>query len=66
MEGQTFHDPVADAALFGALRRNLARNIKLVELDMHINDPEFAEAMAGELLANMAAAGRRVSAEDSA
>jgi uncharacterized protein (UPF0261 family) len=44
--GQPFHDPKADAALFGAIRdgwRN-ARNRKLIELDLNINDPAFAEA----------------------
>jgi uncharacterized protein (UPF0261 family) len=49
-EGQPFDDPVARAALFDSLRRNHG-NAKLIELDCHINDPEFAEAAARELLA---------------
>jgi uncharacterized protein (UPF0261 family) len=45
-EGQPFHDPAADAALFEAIRKGWKRgkNRKLVELDLHINDPAFAEA----------------------
>ncbi|HEY6056621.1 MAG TPA: Tm-1-like ATP-binding domain-containing protein [Candidatus Limnocylindrales bacterium] len=51
-EGMPFHDPAADAALFGALRKDLDRaKVELVELDMHINDPAFADAMADRLLA---------------
>ena len=49
--GQPFHDPEADAALFGALRSALAPRIKLVEVDAHINDDAFADACARELLA---------------
>lgn len=45
--GQPFHDPAADAALFGAIRAGWqpAPNRELIELDRHINDPEFAEAL---------------------
>jgi uncharacterized protein (UPF0261 family) len=45
-EGQPFHDPAADAALFEAIRSGWrrAKNRKLVELDLHINDPAFAGA----------------------
>jgi uncharacterized protein (UPF0261 family) len=52
-EGQTFHDPAADAALFDAVRRNVNERVKVVELDLHINDPAFADAIAENLLANM-------------
>jgi uncharacterized protein (UPF0261 family) len=48
-EGQVFHDPVADEALFGALREHLDPEIDLRELDLDINDPAFAEAMADRL-----------------
>ena len=55
-EGQPFHDPVADQALFDALRRNLDRSkVDLVELDNNINDPAFADAVADRLLAMIAA-----------
>lgn len=50
-EGQPFYLPEADAALFDALRRNIRPPVELIELDMHINDPEYAEAMADRLLA---------------
>ena len=53
--GQPFHDPAADQALFDALRRHLdTRTVELVELDLDINDPAFAEAMASRLLAMLA------------
>jgi uncharacterized protein (UPF0261 family) len=48
--GKPFYDPVADKSLFDALRANVGPNVKLVELDWHINDPEFAEAIADEFL----------------
>jgi uncharacterized protein (UPF0261 family) len=51
--GQTFHDPAADAALFAAVRDNVAANVKVIELDLHVNDPEFADAIADQLLANI-------------
>jgi uncharacterized protein (UPF0261 family) len=49
-EGQPFYLPAADAALFNALRENIRPPVELVELDLHINDPEFAAAMADRLL----------------
>ena len=45
-DGQPFHDPDADAALFGALRAGLAPTVEVHELDQHINEPQFAVAMA--------------------
>ena len=52
VEGMPFHDPVADAALFGAIRAHLDRSkVELVELDMAINDPAFADAMVDRLQA---------------
>ncbi len=50
-EGQPFHAPEADAALFEALRQNVdPARVELVELDLHINDDQFAEALASRLL----------------
>jgi uncharacterized protein (UPF0261 family) len=49
-EGQPFYLPEADAALFESLRRNVRPPAEVVELDMHINDAEFATAMAERLL----------------
>lgn len=45
--GQPFHDPEADRALFDTIRSGwqAAPNRRLVELDLHINDPEFAAAL---------------------
>jgi len=51
--GQKFNDPVADLALFDAIKSNLRKDIAVVEMDCRINDPEFAEACAGELLKHM-------------
>ncbi len=48
-EGQPFHDPKADEALFGALRENLSESVDVRELDTDINDPEFARAAAERL-----------------
>jgi uncharacterized protein (UPF0261 family) len=48
-EGQPFHDPEADEALFAALREHLGDNVELHELDCNVNDPEFATAMAEKL-----------------
>ena len=48
-EGGPFHDPAADEALFGALRENLGESVELHELDLDVNDPAFAEAMADRL-----------------
>jgi uncharacterized protein (UPF0261 family) len=44
--GKAFFDPEADAALFQAIRENLAPHVALLELDLHINDPAFARAVA--------------------
>lgn len=50
IEGGPFHDPAADSACFEALRRNLSPKVQLEDLDLHINDPAFAEAMANRLI----------------
>ena len=49
-DNQPFHLPEADRALFEALRQNVRAPVELVELDLHINDPAFAAAMAERLL----------------
>jgi uncharacterized protein (UPF0261 family) len=49
-EGQPFWWPEADEALFQSLRNWVGPQVKLVELDLHINDPEFARAAADMLL----------------
>jgi uncharacterized protein (UPF0261 family) len=51
VEGMPFYDPAADKALFDALRKHLDRSkVDLVELDMPINDPAFADAMVDRLI----------------
>jgi uncharacterized protein (UPF0261 family) len=49
-EGEPFWWPEADAALFQSLRNWMAPQVELAELDLHINDPAFAEAAAHTLL----------------
>jgi uncharacterized protein (UPF0261 family) len=49
-KGQPFHDPKADAALFEAIRADLDKRIPLIELDVAINEPAFADACSKELL----------------
>ena len=49
-EGQPFHDPEADEALFSTLREELdTSTVEVHELDLDVNDPEFALAMANRL-----------------
>ncbi|MGB7859661.1 MAG: Tm-1-like ATP-binding domain-containing protein [Acidimicrobiia bacterium] len=45
--GMPFHDVEADAALFGAIEETFEEtdNHKLIKLDNHVNDQEFADAM---------------------
>jgi uncharacterized protein (UPF0261 family) len=52
-EGQPFYDPEADAALFSAIRNTVKAPVELDEYDLHINDPEFAVALANRLLRAM-------------
>lgn len=52
-EGQPFWWPEADAALFQSLRNWIGPQVRLIELDRHINDPEFAEMAAQTLLEMM-------------
>jgi uncharacterized protein (UPF0261 family) len=46
VEGGAFFDPVADAALFGAIDETLVQTDRrrLLKLPLHINDPRFAAA----------------------
>jgi uncharacterized protein (UPF0261 family) len=55
--GQPFDDPVARTALFAAIRENCGA-VSVTELDCHINDPQFAEAMAKSLMVAINAPGR--------
>ncbi|MGH7713747.1 MAG: Tm-1-like ATP-binding domain-containing protein, partial [Gemmatimonadaceae bacterium] len=53
-EGQPFYNPAANAALFAALRSSVGPHVRVRELDLHINDPNFARALADELLSLLA------------
>lgn len=48
--GGDFWNPEADAACFDAVRRNLRPDIRVIEADRNINDPEFADLAVGEFL----------------
>jgi uncharacterized protein (UPF0261 family) len=50
-EGQAFWWPQADRALFQSIRNWAGPQVKLIELDSHINDAAFARAAADTLLA---------------
>jgi len=50
-EGQPFWWPEADQALFQSIRNWIGPQVKLIELDLHINEPEFARIAAETLLA---------------
>jgi uncharacterized protein (UPF0261 family) len=49
-EGQPFHDPVADGALFEELERSIhhSSDRQVKRLPLHINDPAFAAALVEE------------------
>lgn len=50
--GFPFFDPEADAALFDAIETGLkgSPNVRVIKLDLHINDPQFADASVNELI----------------
>lgn len=52
-EGQPFWWPEADAALFQSLRNWISPQVRLIELDRHINDAAFAETAVRTLLEMM-------------
>jgi uncharacterized protein (UPF0261 family) len=54
-EGQPFWWPEADNALFQSLRHWMSPHVRLIELDLHVNDPAFAQAAASTLLEMLAA-----------
>ena len=53
--GQPFYDAEADVALFDAIRRHA--RVKVVGLDAHINDPEFATGIVTEFLSLLSGSG---------
>jgi uncharacterized protein (UPF0261 family) len=52
-EGQPFAWAEADAALFQSLRNWMSPHVALIELDVHINDPEFSREAVAQLLRMM-------------
>ena len=54
-EGQPFHDPEADEAFISSLKAVVRSNVQVVELDNHINDEEFAGAVARSLMEKLTA-----------
>lgn len=48
--GQPFYDAMANQALFETIRKKLKPHVELIEVDAHINDPEFAEVAVNKLL----------------
>lgn len=48
-EGQSFDSPAARTALHAAIRAHAGR-VPVTELDLHVNDPAFAAAMADALI----------------
>jgi len=50
-QGQPFHGPEEDQALFDNLRANIDKDkVELIEMDANINDETFALAMANKLV----------------
>jgi uncharacterized protein (UPF0261 family) len=53
LEGKAFYLPKANAALFDALKKNLRKDIPVIEMDCDVNNPAFATQCAQTLLASM-------------
>jgi len=56
VEGAPFRDAVADKELFDAIRSNLAEHVELEELDVDINNENFAGAMVARLVSYLESA----------
>ena len=48
-EGGALYDPIADKAFVDTLKKHLDPEIKILEVNAHINTPEFAKALVGAL-----------------
>lgn len=51
-DGAPFHDPQADRALVETLAASLTDDVELVDLNLHINEPAFADALVDKLAEN--------------
>jgi len=49
-QGNIFYDPIADRAFIDSLKSSLKEAIEVREIDAHINDDEFANAVANEFM----------------
>lgn len=49
-EGGRFWDPEADEACFRAIKENVNPDVTVIEMDENVNDPAFADKVAGTLL----------------
>ena len=49
-EGEIFYWPEANQAIFDAIRQNVRDDIPVIEMDVGINDPSFADRAVQELL----------------
>ena len=52
-EGNIFHDPGVNQALFDSIRENAGKNLEVIETNLHINDPAFSEVLVTALLKKM-------------
>lgn len=52
-QGEIFFDPEADTALFESIKEHAGDHVPVLEIDAHINDPVFAEALVERLLSMM-------------
>lgn len=50
IQGNPFYDPIGDRAFIDSLKSSLKEAIRVKEIDVHINDEEFARAVADEFL----------------
>jgi uncharacterized protein (UPF0261 family) len=49
-EGGVFHRPEINQVLFDAIKKHAGENVKVIEMDVHINDRKFAEIAVEKLL----------------
>ena len=50
VKGRGFHDPEADAAFVAELKAGLPRNVRVIERDLDIENPDFAREAAQQLI----------------
>ncbi len=49
VEGGALHEPETDQALIDELKKNLDPDIEIIEVETHINTPEFGRAVVDAL-----------------